>query len=283
MERRIWTLLLAAALVLSLLAGCGQKVPVRDTAAETEPAYTEPAPTEPEQTKAPTLPPPEANPYSPEDFVYEGNFLTCTAAPTSVGIDVSIHQGIIDWQQVADAGVEFAMIRAGYRGYKYGQVKMDDNALINIDGAKSAGIRVGVYFFSQAVNAAEAREEAQFLLSVLEGIELDLPVVYDWEYISEEARTAEVDGQTLMECTVAFCQEIAAAGRQPMVYFNSNQAHNLLRLEMLTDYPFWLAQYDVTAAFPYRVYMWQYTNRGSVPGIAGNVDLNIGFFTLDAV
>lgn len=238
---------------------------------------TVPAPLEP------TVPEPEGNPYKAGDFVYADGFLTCTAADTLVGIDVSVHQGIIDWQQVAAAGVDFVMIRAAYRGYKYGQVNADPNALANIQGARDAGLLVGVYIYSQAVDVAEAVEEAQFLLELLEGVELDLPFTFDWERYSDEARTANVSGRTVTDCAIAFCETVRAGGREPMVYFNATQALEQLSLPELAEYPFWLAQYDTQAMFPYRVDMWQYSNKGSVPGIGGNVDLNIGFFTRDSI
>lgn len=255
--------------------GASQEIP--NTQPETKPETYPTAPMEP------TLPEPEANPYTFEDFRYENGFLTCTATQTLVGIDVSVHQGSIDWQQVAAAGVDFVMIRAAYRGYKYGQVNADTNALANIQGAKDAGLMVGVYIYSQAINVAEAVEEAEFLLQMLEGVELELPITFDWERFSSEARTANVTGRTVTDCAIAFCEAIRADGREAMVYFNTLQALEELALPELAQYPFWLAQYDTNMLFPYRVHMWQYSCTGSVPGISGNVDLNIGFFTRDSV
>ena len=248
-----------------------------------QPTQTTKPETYPTSPMEPADPEPEANPFKAEDFVYENGFLTCTAAETMVGIDVSVHQGVIDWQQVAAAGVDFVMIRAAYRGYKYGQVNADSNALANIQGARDAGLLVGVYVYSQAVNVAEAVEEAQFLLEMLEGVELELPITFDWERYSDEARTANVSGRTVTDCAVAFCETIRAGGREAMIYFNATQALKQLSLPELTQYPFWLAQYDTEVMFPYRVDMWQYTSKGSVPGIVTNVDLNIGFFSQGGV
>ncbi len=249
----------------------------------TQPTQTEKPETYPTAPLEPTAPQPEENPYRAEDFVYENGFLTCTAAETVVGIDVSVHQGVIDWQQVAAAGVDFVMIRAAYRGYKYGQVNADANALANIQGARDAGLLVGVYIYSQAINVAEAVEEAEFLLQMLEGVELDLPITFDWERYSSDSRTANVSGRTVTDCAIAFCETVRAGEREAMIYFNTTQALEELSLPELTEYPFWLAQYDTTVMFPYRVDMWQYTSKGSVPGVNGNVDLNIGFFTKDSV
>ena len=260
-----------------------QPVTQGTTQPTTQPPYTAEPETYPTAPMEPTDPEPEANPYSAEDFIYENGFLTCTAAQTMVGIDVSVHQGVIDWQQVAAAGVDFVMIRAAYRGYKYGQVNEDSNALANIQGARDAGLLVGVYIYSQAINVAEAVEEAEFLLTMLEGVQLDLPITFDWERYSGDSRTANVSGRTVTNCAIAFCETIRGADREAMIYFNPTQALEELSLPELTEYPFWLAQYDTEAMFPYRVDMWQYSNKGSVPGIGGNVDLNIGFFTRDSV
>ena len=284
--------ILALSLAVLMLSGCGtgESKPTEGNMAATKPSApvsnTQPTTqlpqTYPTTPMEPTLPQPEANPYDAEDFVFENGFLTCTATETLVGIDVSVHQGVIDWQQVAAAGVEFVMIRAAYRGYKYGQVNPDPNALANIQGARDAGLLVGVYIYSQAINVKEAVEEAEFLLQMLEGTELDLPITFDWERYSDEARTANVSGRTVTECAVAFCEAIRAGDREAMVYFNAAQAFEQISLSALMEYPFWLALYDTEAVFPYRVHMWQYSNTGKVPGIAGNVDLNIGFFTRES-
>jgi len=227
-------------------------------------------PTEPPET----LPP---SPYTAEDYVYEGEYLTCTAGETVLGIDVSSHQGAIDWVQVANAGIRFAFIRLGNRGYMSGDLNVDAYALENLMGAKQAGLQVGAYFFSQAVSVKEAREEAVFALNILDGMKLDLPLAFDWEYVSAEARTANVDARLLTDITKAFCRDVELMGYESMVYFNSSQARDLLHLKELEEYPWWLAMYDITMEFPCKVDLWQYTNKGKVPGIQGNVDVNIMF------
>lgn len=244
------------ALMLAVLLLCGCSVPAQ--IAETEP----------------TLPP---SPYTAADFQYVEGFLTCSAGETVLGIDVSSHQQTVDWQQVAAAGVEFAIIRLGNRGYVSGDISPDAYAEENLAGAKAAGIKVGAYFFSQAVSVEEAVEEAQFALEMLDGMALELPLVYDWEYVDETARTADVDARMLTDCTLAFCRTVEQAGYSPMIYFNTFQATRLLYLQELEQYPWWLAMYDVTAEFPCKADMWQYTNSGSVPGIEGGVDVNLLF------
>lgn len=238
-----------------------------------------PAATEPAET-GPTLPPPEANPYTRIDFQYnKNNFLSCIPGDSINGIDVSYHQGEIDWEQVAASGIEFAIIRVGYRGYgQSGKLVEDTEFHNNIQGALAAGLDVGVYFFSQAVTLEEVEEEAAFLLERIGDYAFTMPVVFDWEYVSDQARTANVDARTLTDMTLHFCGIMEEAGYQPMVYFNRNQAANLMYLEELTDYPFWLAAYTDRMTYAYKVDMWQYTDNGRVAGIAGPVDINILFY-----
>lgn len=232
-------------------------------------------PREAELPPEPTLPPPEANPYGPQDFAFEGDYLTCTTADSRLGVDVSEHQEAIDWAAVSQAGVEFAIIRLGYRGYSEGGLYTDIRALENLRGAREAGLDVGAYFYSQAVTPEEAREEAALALEILDGMALELPLVYDWEYVSSDARTGSLSGEALTECTLAFCQAVEAGGYEAMVYFNQDLSANMFQLSRLTDYGFWLAMYDTEMTYPYRVKLWQYTCTGTVPGIPGEVDLNL--------
>lgn len=228
---------------------------------------------------APPEDPLPRNSYDPEAFAVSGSFLTYSAGPSRVGVDVSSHQGEIDWQAVAQAGVEFAMIRAGYRGYTEGGLFEDPFFAQNIRGAQEAGLQIGVYFFSQAVSEAEALEEAEFLLRLIEDCPVSYPVVFDWERQSAEtSRTRETDDSTITACAAAFCGAIEAAGYLPMVYTSPSKAYGELDLATLSDYPLWLAHYTPNytfTSFRYHFSMWQYTSSGSVPGIAGGVDLNL--------
>ncbi len=253
MKKRFFCLL---ALFAVLLTGCTAK-----------PAPTEP--TEPPYTLPPSL-------YAPEDFQMEGDYLTCTAGNAVMGIDVSSHQGQIDWQTVAEAGVQFAFVRLGYRGYEAGNLQNDLYVDMNLQGARQAGIAVGAYFFSQAVTVEEAKEEAEFALKILGDFSLDLPLAYDWEYVSDTARTAGVDKATLTAATLAFCDMVEKAGCRPMVYFNSAQV-KMLDMEQVEKYPWWLAKYDMAQEFPCRVDLWQYTNQGELPGINAKVDIDLMF------
>jgi GH25 family lysozyme M1 (1,4-beta-N-acetylmuramidase) len=230
----------------------------------------------PEAPDDPATPPTLApNPYGAADFGYDGDFLTCLSGESHIGIDVSSHQGRIDWEKVADAGVEFVFVRLGYRGYMNEAIHEDTYAKANLAGAKAAGLLVGAYFFSQATSEAEAKEEARFARSVLDGFQLDLPLVYDWEYVSDTARTANVTKDELMRYTKVFCDAVEAAGCRPMIYFNRYLAESHLELTELAAYPFWLAMYTDQMTYPHRVDCWQYSDSGRVPGIEANVDLNI--------
>ena len=220
----------------------------------------------------------QANPFGVSDFCYKNGRLTCTADTAILGIDVSVWQGDIDWQQVKDAGVEFVIIRAGGRTYGYaGELFADRYAQKNYEGAKAVGIQVGAYFFSQAVNTAEAVEEAEYILEITKDWELDFPIVYDWEYVNADARTAYVGPRTLTDCTAAFCQTIEEAGREAMIYFNPDQSYKRFYLEELTEYDFWLAMYSSRMTYPFKVDMWQYSSTGYIPGIPSYVDMNLYF------
>ena len=217
------------------------------------------------------------NPYGAADFGYENGYLTCLTGESWLGIDVSHHQGEIDWQQVAGAGVKFAMIRLGNRTVKDGLLKEHRYGRANLVQAQNAGLKVGVYFYSQAVSVEEAQEEARYLLELLDGAALQMPVVFDWEVYSDTGRTANVDGETLNACAVAFCEIIRDAGYAPMVYFNKDISRRLLDLEQMQrmGYRFWFAHYTDQMTFPHWVDMWQYTESGQVPGIDTPVDLNL--------
>ena len=133
------------------------------------------------------------------------------------------------------------------------------------------------YFFSQAITVEEAVEEAEFVLDAVKDWDVQMPLVFDWEYMGEDVRTSKMDSRTLTDMAKAFCDTIAAAGYEPMIYFGRSQSMNMMKLEELVDYPFWLAMYSTVMDYPYKVDMWQYTDQGTVPGIAGNVDLNLMF------
>lgn len=197
-----------------------------------------------------------------------------------IGIDVSEFQGEdIDWKQVRGSGIEFAIIRLGYRAYgETGELVLDDMFDRNVQGALDAGLDVGVYFFSQAVTPGEAVEEAEFVLEHIRGYEIDGPVVYDTEEIKGD--TARTDNNTRQEFTnycKVFCDTIEHSGYDPMIYANMKWMAFTLDMEQLTDYSFWYADYHDVPQCPYDYEIWQYSENGAVPGINANVDLNVWF------
>lgn len=234
-------------------------------------------PTEETEETLPETVPPEANPYIKRDFQYDrNNYLICTKQDSYPGVDVSSFQGEIDWKKVKASGIRFAMIRLGYRGYGMaGNMVVDEYAKKNLEGAQKAGLEVGAYFFSQATSIDEVDDEIFFFMQTLGDFELTMPIVLDWEYISDTARTANVDAETLTAMQKHFCETMVNFGYNPMVYFNWHLSENSLYLSELEDYPFWLALYQNRMTYPFRVEMWQYTCTGRVPGIQGDVDINI--------
>lgn len=197
---------------------------------------------------------------------------------SQIGVDVSVHQNNIDWDAVKASGVDYVMVRLGFRGYGTGEAGIDDNFVDNVKGARAAGLDVGVYFFSQAVTVDEAIEEAQLVINNLQGLDITYPVVYDWEIIYDDsARTDDVPVDVLTDSCIAFCEAVKGAGYTPMIYQNKKTTMFKLDLNRIKDYDFWLAEYNDEPSYYYDFTMWQYTSEGKVPGIDGNVDLNISF------
>ncbi|MBR3769787.1 MAG: hypothetical protein IKL06_04575 [Lachnospiraceae bacterium] len=194
------------------------------------------------------------------------------------GIDVSRFQGKIDWNAVAADGVSFAFIRVGNRGYGSGAVLQDDTFERNIKGANAAGVKAGVYFFSQAVTEAEAVEEANFVLEQIAPYQIDCPVVCDMEMIAgDEGRADSLTPEQRTQMIKTFCDTIAAAGYTPMIYMNLELAAIRINLEELESYDKWFAYYNPEMYFPYEYTVWQYSEKGTVAGVPEKVDMNISF------
>lgn len=194
------------------------------------------------------------------------------------GIDLSVFQKNVDWNRAAADGVEFAVIRLGFRGYGKGALQPDERFDSHLAGAHAAGIDAGVYFFSQALTAEEGREEARYVLELLKGRALELPVYFDWEPVAaEDSRTNGYDYANLTDSAVAFCQTIEEAGYQAGVYINRQQGYYHYDLSRLTDYALWVADYNSYPDFYYRFDMWQYTAGGQVDGFDIQVDENLLF------
>lgn len=225
----------------------------------------------------------EKNSYSKENLQIlesgEYNYVENGQVTSHKGIDVSKFQGDIDWKAVAEDGVEFAFIRVGNRGYgAEGRMLEDDRFEENVEGALQAGIKVGVYFYTQALNEEELLEEAEFVLEKIAPYKIECPVVYDVEKVGEASgRMNALAPEERTKLTKLFCDTIKEAGYEPMIYFNMEMASLMLDLEELEDYDKWFAYYNPDMYYPYDYKIWQYSHTGRVKGIEGDVDLNISF------
>ena len=217
--------------------------------------------------------------YTPDD----GDLVRYTgdAVIAQQGVDVSYFQGEIDWQAVKADGVDFAMIRAGYRGYTDGFINLDQNFTRNAQGALDAALEIGLYFFSQATTEDEAAEEARWLVQAAKKYDVTLPLMFDWETIGEaSARTDGVLGSQMTAFAQTFCSEIRAAGYTPGVYFNRWQGCYDYDLGKLAGAELWLTADDVADDWYYAHTYWQYTYTGSVDGIEGDVDRDLRYLPI---
>ncbi|WP_197021843.1 glycoside hydrolase family 25 protein [Ruminococcus sp. HUN007] len=214
-------------------------------------------------------------------FYRENGFINYSDSEKTVkkGVDVSYAQKEINWPKVKAAGIDYAMVRAGFRGYESGKLNVDDYYHRNMKGAQDAGLETGVYFFSQATSKEEAEEEARFVLGLIKDYNITCPVAYDWEPVTHDtARTDSLAGDELCECALAFCRTIEENGYKPIIYASLNllrDQFNMYDLEQISGYDLWLAEYKEHPEFPYEFSMWQYTDEGKVDGIINYADLNL--------
>ncbi len=209
---------------------------------------------------------------------------------SSFGIDVSKHQGTIDWELVKKDGVQFAMLRVASRGYGSGQLLLDDNFVPYAEDAQKNGINIGVYVYSQAVNEAEAVEEANFAVAAVSKYKITYPIACDIEEVDNDAaRTDKLTVEERTKCVKAFCDTIKTYGYKPVIYADRNMLISKLDMEVLKGYDVWLSDVtewvdgDVIAPtdYPYQFTIWQYLNTGTVNGIDGSVDFNISFINYE--
>ncbi len=219
--------------------------------------------------------------YNPEDFE-EKNGVVTYAGDSFVGINVSQKAGEIDWNAVAESGVEFAMIRVGYRGNDKGRLSLDSNFEANITGATEAGLPVGVYFYSKAVTDTEAEEEANFVLEQIRPYQMTYPVAIFWEYdrkdsgeVDEKSRTVRCNGDQVTGFIQTFLKKIKTVGYKTAFYADKKMGYESLDLSRLTDHDMWYAEYQPAPSFYYDYKMWQYTKDGEVPGISKPVPITI--------
>ncbi|MGN0153195.1 MAG: GH25 family lysozyme [Lachnospiraceae bacterium] len=219
------------------------------------------------------------SPYTNKTYTHQDQFTGCTIIN---GIDVSEYQKTIDWAAVKAAGIDFAFIRVGGRGWgKTGSMYNDSTYGINMQNAAAAGVNTGIYVFSQAITEAEAVEEAQFILDRIGTYTVNMPLILDYEFASTgtseggRLRDANLSKEEATNVCLAFCQTIAAAGYTPMVYANPDMLNNHLNASTISaSYPIWLANYTTSTSYNGTFTYWQYSSTGSVPGITGNVDMN---------
>lgn len=199
----------------------------------------------------------------------------------SMGIDVSAHQGKINWSQVKESGVEFAIIRVGFRGQTEGKIYEDTYFKANVSGAVANGIKVGIYFYSTAINETEALEEAAWVVNKIAPYSITYPVVYDFEDFGRY-RCSGVNGDVATKNALTFLNYVKSQGYEPMMYANKNDITNKMSRSSFSC-KFWLAHYTEETDYKGSFNMWQYTSKGSVPGISGRVDMDIAYFTYGKV
>ncbi len=202
---------------------------------------------------------------------------TGEAYDTRLGIDVSFYQGDIDWQKVAEQGVEFAMIRCGYRGSSEGELFVDEKFEQNMQGAIDAGLDVGVYFFSQSLGAIEAAEEALFVLDLIKDYAITMPVAFDWEPL-EGSRAEDIDRDELTASALVFCEMVKDAGYTPCVYLYRYIAYYDYELSRLAGIPLWIGAPGSTLDFYYEAAIWQFSFTSRLEGIDADVDMNLQFY-----
>lgn len=208
-----------------------------------------------------------------KSYYVDGNIASCT------GIDLSEYQGSVDFEALKQSGIDYVMLRIGGRYYsEKGEMYTDSLFDEYYKGAKAAGLEVGAYFFSQAINIEEAQSEAEYIINALSGYDLDYPVAFDWETIEDDkARTDVVTGEILTDCAIEFCNTLNEAGYNTIIYSNTSLMYYMYDLERLKEYEFWVADYADYPSMYYHFTMWQYTPNGVINGIEGPVDLNICF------
>ena len=210
------------------------------------------------------------------------NFGSDGAIQTSVngskfGIDISRHNGKIDWNAVKSSGVDYVIIRCGYRGSSSGALITDQNFQSNIKGATAAGLKVGIYVFSQAINEVEAVKEASLAVSLAKGYKLTYPIFIDTE--SSGGRADKIDVATRTAVVNAFCQTVQSAGYQAGIYASKSWFETKLSMGSVGNYRIWLAQYAAAPTYSGRYDMWQYSSKGTISGINGKVDLNLSYLS----
>lgn len=198
------------------------------------------------------------------------------------GADLSKYNGSVDFAKLKDAGIGFVMLRLGSRGYGTGKIDLDEKFVEYAQNAQLAGIQTGAYFYSQAVNEAEAIEEANYIVGAVSNFNMKYPIAIDIEKVSgDEARTDKLTSKERTAVVKAFCDAVKGYGYKPIIYASKEMLISSLELEELSDYDVWLSDYDTPTDYPYRFTMWQYSKTGRVDGITGDIDLDLCFINYE--
>lgn len=220
--------------------------------------------------------------YNEEKKEWEGTatYMVGEEKEARKGVDVSTFQGKIDWKKVKKSGMEFAIIRLGFRGYESGKIVLDSKYEDNMEGCMKAGLDTGVYFFTEALNEKEAIEEADFVIENLADYDINMPVVIDVEESAntEKTRTRDLTADQRTKNVIAFCEHIKDAGYDVMIYGNLKSFFVMMNFEELEKYDKWFAYYRYPFHFPYKIKMWQYTAYEKIDGIEGKADVNLMFY-----
>ena len=220
--------------------------------------------------------------YNEENKEWEGTatYMAGEEKEAKKGVDVSTFQGKVDWKKVKKAGMEYAIIRLGFRGYESGKIVLDSQFEDNIEGSMKAGLDTGVYFFTEALTEEEAIEEAEFVIENLKDYKINMPVVIDVEESAntEKTRTRDLTADQRTKNVIAFCERIKKEGYDVMIYGNLKSFMIMMNFEELEQYDKWFAYYRYPFHFPYKIKMWQYTAYEKIDGINGKADVNLMFY-----
>lgn len=277
--KKILTLCGSLVLMLGLSAGVWADDPLGETEREVEPLFSGIFSSDVGLTYPSLFPI-----WNDTSNAFESRTYVVPSTVESSGIDVSRYQGNIDWEAVANDGVDFAFIRVGFRGYETGNIAEDTYFRQNIENAQKAGIRVGVYIYSQAVTEDEAREEAAFLMHKIAGYTMDMPLIFDYEFAGKTGRlydaykAGNLSREKATNICLAFCDYVESFGYDSMVYANASMLTNQLdadRLEQNTEV--WLANYTTNTSYKKKFNYWQYSESGKVDGVSTKVDCNFAF------
>lgn len=205
-------------------------------------------------------------------------YYACDGYLNNYGIDISEWVGEIDFRKVKKAGIDFVILRVGYRGYETGKFVLDNNLSKYLKEARSAGLGIGAYFVSQAINEEEAAEEAEYVMEHVRGYEMELPLYIDLEAVYDTARTDHLTAEDYTKIAETFCSTVEAAGYRGGIYANNQWFHDNLIFDRIQQYDIWMAQYSEILSTDLPVNMWQFTNEGLVDGCEMWVDLNVRVF-----